>query len=343
MDGRSQTHERKRGFQLSGPDLWSSHGSALSLTESHSRARCRLPCPSRLLRPKAGFDRAASSFVPLDDAGDERVLSLRFARQGLFQHLDDVAWRQQFEARLAGHALFDDEQHRQHDDRDVVMPGSPAQRLIVGQAALALGVFEGALDPVAVPCICASRSNGVSAGAFDRLYLIVLTDLTSRRTIRCQHRARASSPSQTQTRRCAISTCNWPRVQSRRTQRVQSCGGIPLASSSTMTGVVAGCCFFDGRRGPAPARERAGPVLGPNPLVAMHVGDENLACVVHRPQESRFFAVAGVDSHVGEPHPPLARPAHDVEACWLSMSSCAPPRDPGRSQRAGSSTQRFGR
>jgi hypothetical protein len=79
--------------------------------------------------------------------------------------------------------LFDDEQRRQHDDRDVVMAGSPARRLIVGQAA-----FSYAL---------------IWIGTFDRLYLIVLTGLTSPRTIRYPHRAGDFGPSQTETSRCA--------------------------------------------------------------------------------------------------------------------------------------------
>ena len=63
-----------------------------SLTESHSLAGAlRQFGPSLLLRAEARFDSAASSLVPLDNAGDERVLSFGFSRQGLFQHLDDVA------------------------------------------------------------------------------------------------------------------------------------------------------------------------------------------------------------------------------------------------------------
>jgi len=81
-----------------------------------------------LLRAEAGFDGGSASLVPFDDPGDERVLSFRLSRQGLFQHLDDVSRRQQFETRLVGHALFDDEQHRQHDECDMVMQGD-AQKL----------------------------------------------------------------------------------------------------------------------------------------------------------------------------------------------------------------------
>ena len=132
-----------------------------------------------MLIAKSGFDGASPTRVAFVDARDERLASLRFSRQGLLEHLHDVARRQQLQARLLGHALFRYEQHRQHHHRDVVMPWPPSQRLIIGEAALAFGVFESALDPVALPCIWASRSRGVSAEAFERLYLIVLTDPTS--------------------------------------------------------------------------------------------------------------------------------------------------------------------
>ena len=63
-----------------------------TLTESHSLAgNLGRLCGSLLLGAEAGFDGAASSLVPLDDAGDQRVLSFGFSRQGLFQDLDDVA------------------------------------------------------------------------------------------------------------------------------------------------------------------------------------------------------------------------------------------------------------
>jgi hypothetical protein len=53
--------------------------------------------------------------VALIDPRDQCVLALRLAWQGFFQHLDDVARRQQRQARLMSHALLGDEQHRQHD------------------------------------------------------------------------------------------------------------------------------------------------------------------------------------------------------------------------------------
>jgi hypothetical protein len=48
----------------------------------------------------------------IHDPCDERVLAVRFSRQDLFRHFDDVARPQQFEARLVGHVPFDDEQYR---------------------------------------------------------------------------------------------------------------------------------------------------------------------------------------------------------------------------------------
>ena len=53
-----------------------------------------------MLSAEAGFDGAASAFVALVDPGNQGVLAFRFARQGLLQHLDDVARRQQRQARL---------------------------------------------------------------------------------------------------------------------------------------------------------------------------------------------------------------------------------------------------
>jgi hypothetical protein len=52
--------------------------------------------------PTAGFR--------LIDPGHQRGLPIRLARQGFFQHLDDVARRQQRQARLMGNTLLSDEQ-----------------------------------------------------------------------------------------------------------------------------------------------------------------------------------------------------------------------------------------
>src|SRR5689334_6127431 len=145
------------------------------------------------------------------------------------------------------HPLLGDEQHGQHHHGDVVVPGPPAQRLVIGQAALTLGILEGALDPKRSPCIWARRSSLVSGGALERLYLIFFGAPTSRRTTRCQHRAAASAPSHTQTRRCAMSTRNGPRVLSRRVQRVQSCAPKPATSFSTVMPSTAACCWLGER------------------------------------------------------------------------------------------------
>lgn len=105
-----------------------------------------------------------STFVSLVDPRDEGVLSDRLAGQVFLQNLDDVTRGQQGEAGFVSHALLANEHHRQHDDRDVVMPGQPAQRLIIGQAALALGVFERAFDPVSV----ALHARKLMRGCIDR-------------------------------------------------------------------------------------------------------------------------------------------------------------------------------
>ena len=44
------------------------------------------------------------------DPCNQRVLPLRLARQGFLQHLDDIARRQQCQARLVSHTLLGDEQ-----------------------------------------------------------------------------------------------------------------------------------------------------------------------------------------------------------------------------------------
>ena len=56
-----------------------------------------LPCLSLLLRSESGIDGGSALSAALDDPGDEHVLSLGLCAQGLFQYLDDVAERQQFE------------------------------------------------------------------------------------------------------------------------------------------------------------------------------------------------------------------------------------------------------
>ena len=93
------------------------------------------------------------------------------------------------------------------------------------------------------------------------------------------------------------------------------------------------------RRGNVQAR-----VLGPNPLVAMHVRDENLASVVQRPEKGRFLAVTGVDAHMRELHPRSRARRTMSSACWLfEVVSRAASGTPARSQRSGSWIQRSGK
>src|SRR5215211_2023471 len=93
----------------------------------------------------------------------------------------------------------------------------------------------------------ASCRGVVSAAALERLYLTVVGEPTSRRTMRCQQRALASAPSHSQTRRCATSTCKGPRVLSRRRQRVQSSARNLLTSLSTEMGSAAARCLVGWR------------------------------------------------------------------------------------------------
>jgi hypothetical protein len=96
------------------------------------------------LRAESGFDSAISPLVPLDDAGEGRVLSFWFSRQSFPQRPDNVARRRQFKlASLFGQVLFDDEKHRPHYDRDVVMP------MIAIPVPDVAGAFESVLGPAA--------------------------------------------------------------------------------------------------------------------------------------------------------------------------------------------------
>ena len=87
-----------------------------------------------LLRPVAGFNGSTPACMSLVDPRDQCLSALRFARQSLFQHLDNVARCQQLQTRLMRSALLGDEQHREHDHGDVVVPCPPAQHLIVCQS-----------------------------------------------------------------------------------------------------------------------------------------------------------------------------------------------------------------
>jgi hypothetical protein len=210
------------------------------------QSRRRLPP----LSAEAGGDGAASAFVALVDPGNQRVLALRLARQCFLQNLNDVARRQQRQARLMSYTLFGNEQHRQHHHRDVVVPRSPAECLIVRQSTLALGIFKGALDPVTVSLHLPQTQHRRIRRSIGQVYLIVFSDLTSRRTIRCQHRGVSSSPSHSQTRRCARSTRNTPRVPSRRSQRIQSLALNRLTKLSTVTDATDAWRFCAGRPRP---------------------------------------------------------------------------------------------
>src|SRR3954454_8190460 len=88
------------------------------------------------------------------------------------------------------------------------LPGPPAHDLVIGQAALNLGVLESPLNPVALALHLGQAFQRCVAGALDRLYLILFGAPASRRRIICQPRAVVSSPPHTQHRRCAISTRN---------------------------------------------------------------------------------------------------------------------------------------
>src|SRR5689334_10962446 len=53
--------------------------------------------------------------------------------------------------------------------------------------------------------------------------------------------------------------------------------------------------------------------LGPDTLVAMNIGNEDLAHVVQRAQEGGLLAVAAVHPDPAEPHPPCPRRPYHLE------------------------------
>ncbi len=137
-------------------------------------------------------------------------------------------------------ALLGNEQHRQHHHGDVVVP-----RLPVGPDNR-----QGRTPPLASskkrstqsrwPCIWARRNVGVSGAALDKLYLSVVGEPTSRRTVRCRHRGSASTPSHTNTKRCTLSTRSGAHLLSRKLQRVHACSARPLTNASTVTWFASG-------------------------------------------------------------------------------------------------------
>src|SRR5271169_1069932 len=84
-------------------------------------------------------------------------------------------------------------------------------------------------------------------------------------------------------------------------------------------------------------------LLGPNPLGAMHVGDEGLVRVLQSPQKARLLAITGVDAHPSEPHPARARRTMSSACSLFDVSWRAASGTPASSQRAGFLIQRSGR
>src|SRR5271170_2712956 len=273
-----------------------------------------LPRIPFVLIAKSGFDGASPTRVAFVDARDERLASLRFSRQGLLEHLYDVARRQQLQARLLGHALFYYEQHRQHHHRDVVMPWPPSQRLIIGETALAFGVFESALDPVALPLHLGQSEprrigGGVREAVFDRL-----------------DRSNLAPDDQMPASCSLFLAVPDPDPAGRDVNPQLSARAVAQDAARPVLGRDALGQFLDGdgrrcgllllRRTPA-ARLGGGNMesrlLRPDVLVAMHVGDESLVLVVQSPQKVRLLAITAVDAHPRKPNSSGARPAHDVE------------------------------
>jgi len=79
------------------------------------------------------------------------IVGFDFSGHFVAQDVDEVVARKHAGGDFTmGQAFFGEEHQGDHDQRHVVMPGLPAARLIVGHATSALGIFEGALNEVAV-------------------------------------------------------------------------------------------------------------------------------------------------------------------------------------------------
>ena len=79
--------------------------------------------------------------MALVNAAHQRVAALGLAWQDFAENLDDVVRRQQVDFLMMHGAALSDEQHGQQNHGHMVMPCPPAERLIVGQTALAFGVL----------------------------------------------------------------------------------------------------------------------------------------------------------------------------------------------------------
>jgi hypothetical protein len=94
------------------------------------------------------------------------------------------------------------------------MPRLPLSGLILRHPDVAFRILKGALDPKRCACMLANFVTLVSALALLKLYLTVVGESTSRRTIRCRQRAVGLFLSQSHTRRCSTSTTRSPLVVS---------------------------------------------------------------------------------------------------------------------------------
>src|ERR1700749_2323216 len=111
-----------------------------------------------------------------------------------------------------------------------------------------------------------------------------------------------------------MSTRNGPRVLSRKMQRVQSFARKPATSFSNPDAVHGGLLLTWRtssrglwRRNVQPRR------FGPDPLVAMNIGNKGLAHLVQGAQEGGLLAVAAVHPDPAEPHPSRPRRPHHLE------------------------------
>ena len=138
--------------------------------------------------------------VAIRDGRDQVSIGFDLARQHVAHDFDEVVAGQQVCCFAVGQAFLGEEHQRNHHQRHVMMPCLPAPDLIACHAASALGILEGALDEMSCRLHVRQPTQvclGLGIGQEQNFSFV---PLISRRTSKCQQRARCSRPSQSHTR-----------------------------------------------------------------------------------------------------------------------------------------------
>ena len=91
--------------------------------------------------------------VTLPELADDFGFRTWAARQVEGEHLDQVAGGEQGQLGAEQHALLQEEELGEADQRLVVMPADPAAHLVLRHAEFAFGVLEAAFDPERCACM----------------------------------------------------------------------------------------------------------------------------------------------------------------------------------------------